>query len=152
MLRLMRWTACKPTKFHFSQVSAKQTCETFLNLRARSRRLVTHLALGACAVALPGCLAMFAATDPYDINLAEVQPGTDRSKVIAVYGQSKSESYKDGKEVDIYECDPAGPKRGERTGLVVGVLVIDAASLGFLEFGAATLGPINLAIKGRETY
>lgn len=121
--------------------------------RARSSRIVTHLVVGVCtAASLPGCLLMSAATDPYSNNLYEVQPGTDRSSVIAVHGQPKSSSYKEGREVDVYECDPTGPKIGERGELVAGILVFDVATMGLAEIAAASLGPFEMAIDGGMPY
>jgi hypothetical protein len=122
-------------------------------VRARSNRIVTHLVLSVGAAALlPGCLLMSAATDPYSNNLFEVQPGTERSTVIAVHGEPESASYKEGKEVDVYECDPTGPKLGERGEIVAGILVLDAATMGLMEIAAASLGPFEMAIDGRMPY
>jgi hypothetical protein len=117
-----------------------------------AQRLV-NVMLSACATTvLSGCLVMAAVTDPYNKDLTQVARGTERNDVIAAYGQPKSTSFSDGKEVDTYECDPIGPKPGERAGLVTGMLFLDALTLGVTEIAAASLEPVRMAVNGRASY
>ena len=115
----------------------------------KTRQAVIWAFTSLCSLALAGCLPLIAATAPYQRGSIDVSPGTERTAVLAKYGEPDSTRQSGDHEVDVYESG-AGPEPGERAEAVAGAVAFDALTLGILEIGF--IPEMCGAVEGHASY
>lgn len=119
---------------------------------AQMNRLGAWLVTAALACSTAGCSAYMAANQPGQKDIAVLNPGQPRAKLIAEFGQPIHTETKDGVRKDIFQWTQ-GYHSGVRAGRAVGHAVASVATLGLWEVvGTPVEGYMNGSQLSAEVH
>lgn len=109
-----------------------------------SRRILAGLLVGLCVI-LPGCSTVKAIQQPEKKDMAVLNQGTPRARVIAELGKPLMTESKQGNHVDVFKFRQ-GYSKGLKAARALGHGVADVMTLGLWEVVGT---PIEGAANGR---